>query len=162
MKTQCNQKKEKKRKKPGVNGYHWPEETVHSVWLFNVLLSFLPGSCLNEFKYNYMSLVHLCYTVALQVALVVKNPPANAGDVRDTVLTPGLGRSPGGGNGNPLQYSCWENPMDRRTEEAGGLHSIGSQSQTRVKQLSTHATWPSRGFVRSFWTSSFTYADAQI
>ena len=46
---------------------------------------------------------------ALLVALVVKDPPANAGDVRDT----GSGRSPGGGHGNPLQYSCLENPMDR-------------------------------------------------
>ena len=43
---------------------------------------------------------------ASQVALVIKNLPANAGD-------PGLGRSPGGGHGNPLQYSCLENPMDR-------------------------------------------------
>ena len=44
--------------------------------------------------------------------LVVKNPPANAGDIRDTGSTPGLGRSPGGGHDNPLQYSCLENPMD--------------------------------------------------
>ena len=43
---------------------------------------------------------------ASQVALVVKNPPANAGDMRDSGLIPGLGRSPGGGNGNPLHYSC--------------------------------------------------------
>ena len=50
-----------------------------------------------------------------QVALVVKNPPVNAGDVRDAGLIPGLGRSSGGGNGNPLQYSCLENPMDRGT-----------------------------------------------
>ena len=48
-----------------------------------------------------------------QVALVVKNLPANAGDTRDMSLIPGLGRSPEGGNGNPLQYSCLENPMDR-------------------------------------------------
>ena len=48
-----------------------------------------------------------------QVALVVKTPPANAGDVRDTGLIPGSGRSPGGGHGIPLQYSCLENPMDR-------------------------------------------------
>ena len=45
--------------------------------------------------------------------LAVKNLPANAGDARDTVSIPLLGRSPGGGNGNPLQYSCLENPMDR-------------------------------------------------
>ena len=44
---------------------------------------------------------------------VVKNPPASAVDVGDTVSIPGPGRSPGGGNGNPLQYSCLENPMDR-------------------------------------------------
>ena len=44
---------------------------------------------------------------------MVKNPPANAGDVRHTGLIPRLGRFPGGGNGNPLQYSYLENPMDR-------------------------------------------------
>ena len=48
-----------------------------------------------------------------QVALGVKNPPANAGDKRHVGLIPGSGRSPGEGNGNPLQYSCLENPMDR-------------------------------------------------
>ena len=50
---------------------------------------------------------------ASQVALVVKNPLANAGDTGDSGLIPGLGRSSGGGNGNLLQYSCLENPMDR-------------------------------------------------
>ena len=50
---------------------------------------------------------------ASQVALVVKNPPANAGDVRDKGLIPGSGRFPGEGNGYPLQYSCLENPLDR-------------------------------------------------
>ena len=50
---------------------------------------------------------------ASQVALVVKNLPANAEDLRVTSLIPGLGRSPGGGHGNPLQYSSLENPMDR-------------------------------------------------
>jgi len=48
-----------------------------------------------------------------QVALVVKNPPANAGNIRDTGSIPGSGRCPGGGHGNPLQYSFLENPMDR-------------------------------------------------
>ena len=55
----------------------------------------------------------LCLGGASQVALVVKNPPANTGDVRDMGLIPGLGRSPGGGHGNLLQYSCLKNPMDR-------------------------------------------------
>ena len=50
---------------------------------------------------------------ASQVVLVVKNPPANAGDIRDVGSIPGSGRSPGGEHGNPLQHSCLENPMDR-------------------------------------------------
>ena len=49
---------------------------------------------------------------AYQVALGVKNPPANTGDVRDMGLIPGSGRSHGGEHANPLQYSCLENPMD--------------------------------------------------
>ena len=61
---------------------------------------------------------------ASQVALVVKNPPANAGDIRDVGSVPGLGRSPGGGHGNPLQYSCLENPKDRGV---CGLQSMGFQ-----------------------------------
>ena len=47
------------------------------------------------------------------MSLVVKNLPANIGDVKDAGSIPGLGRSPGGENGNPVQYSCLENPMDR-------------------------------------------------
>ena len=47
------------------------------------------------------------------MVLVVKNLPANVGDVRDAYSVPGLGRSPGGGHGNPLQYSDLENPMGR-------------------------------------------------
>ena len=52
------------------------------------------------------------------MALLVKNLSANAGDVRDEVLIPGSGRSPGGGLGNPLQYSCLENAMDRGAWQA--------------------------------------------
>ena len=50
---------------------------------------------------------------ASQAAVVVRNPPANAGDIRDAGSIPGWGRSPGGGHGNPLQHSCLENPIDR-------------------------------------------------
>ena len=57
---------------------------------------------------------------------MVKNPPANAGDLRDAGLIPGSGRSPGRGNGNPLQYSCLRIP---RMEEPGGLRPIAPQSQ---------------------------------
>ena len=60
---------------------------------------------------------------ASQVVLVVKSPPVNAGDVRDTGLIPGSGRSPGNGNGNPLQYSYLENPMDRGARWAA-LHNV--------------------------------------
>ena len=52
-----------------------------------------------------------------QVVLVVKNPVVNAGDIRDASSIPGLGRPPGGGCGNPFQYSCLENPMDKRSLE---------------------------------------------
>ena len=56
--------------------------------------------------------VHCLYW-ASQVARVVKNHPANAGYLRDASSIPGLGRSPGGGHGNPLQHPCLENSMDR-------------------------------------------------
>ena len=56
--------------------------------------------------------------MACQMALVVKNPPANAEDIRDVGLIPGLGRSSAEGNGNPLQYSCLENIMDREAWKA--------------------------------------------
>ena len=59
------------------------------------------------------------------VALVVKNPSADAGDVRYRGSIPGWGRSPGEGHGYPLQYSCWRIPW---TEEPGGLQSIESDT----------------------------------
>ena len=58
--------------------------------------------------------------------LVVKNPSANAGDIRDAGSIPGSGKFPAGGHGNPLQYFCLGIPW---TEEPDGLQSIGSQSQ---------------------------------
>ena len=71
------------------------------------------------------------------MALVVKHPPANAGDQRDVGLIPGSGRSPGGGHGNPLQYSCLENPMDRGAWRATVHRAV--KSWTQPKGLSTHA-----------------------
>ena len=65
---------------------------------------------------------------------MVKNPPASAGDRRDTGSIPGSGRSPGGGHGNPLQYSCLENPMDRGAWQAT-VHGV-AKSQIRLKRLS--------------------------
>ena len=73
-----------------------------------------------------------------QVALVVKNPPDNAGDIRDSGSVPGSGRSPGEGNSNPLQYSCVENPMDWEAWWAT-VHTV-AQSQTQLKQRSTQHT----------------------
>ena len=81
---------------------------------------------------------------ASQVALVVKNQPssagdagdASAGDAGDVSSIPGLGRSPGGGRGNPLQYSCLENPMDRGAWRAR-VHRV-AKSRAQLKWLSTH------------------------
>ena len=61
----------------------------------------------------------------------VKNPPADAGDVRDTGSVPGSGRYPGIGNGNPLQYFCLENPMDRGAWRATTVHVV-AKSQTSL------------------------------
>ena len=73
---------------------------------------------------------------------MVKNPPANRGDARYRDSIPGLGRSPGGGNGNPLQSSCLENPMDRGS---GGLQSMGYKRVrhnlvTKQQQQNPHLT----------------------
>ena len=90
----------------------------------------------------------------IQVALVVKNPSARAGDIRDLGLIPGLGRSPGGEHGNPLQYSCLENPMDRGAWQAI-VHRV-AKSQSQLKWLSTHVdigsgvvSWEQRKFARA-------------
>ena len=82
------------------------------------------GLCLGE-------IVHW----ASQVVLVLKNPLANAGDIRDVSLIPGLGRSSGGGHGNPLHYSCPENLW---TEESGGLQFMGQQRVGHDKRPSMH------------------------
>ena len=67
---------------------------------------------------------------ASQVARVVRDPPAKAGDAGDAGLTPGWGRSPGGGHGDPLQCSCLENPTDRGAWRAT-VHGV-TKSQTRL------------------------------
>ena len=84
--------------------------------LWGIFFSFLIGTL-------------LCHKWASQVVLVVKNPLANAGDIRDASFTPGLGRSPGEGHGNPLQYSCLENPMDRGAWQAT-VHGGHKESDT--------------------------------
>ena len=75
---------------------------------------------------------------ASQVALLVKNPPANTGVIRDAGSIPGSGRSPGGrGHGNPLQHSCLENLMDRGAWWVA-VHRV-AKSRVRLKRLSMHA-----------------------
>ena len=73
---------------------------------------------------------------ASQVALVVKNPCAGAEDIRDLGSVPGLGRSPGGGHGNPLQYSCLENPHGQR-----GLagYSLCGHKESDTTKVTEHA-----------------------
>ena len=76
------------------------------------------------------------YSGDSQVALEVKNPSANAEDIRDAGSNPGSGRLPEGRHGNPLQHSCLENPMDR-----GAWRATVTESRTRLKRLSTPSTW---------------------
>ena len=64
---------------------------------------------------------------------MVKNPPANAGDIRDLGLIPGSGRSPGGGHGNPPQYSCLKNPMDR----GAWWVTVHGVTESQMRSLST-------------------------
>ena len=90
-------------------------------------------------KYSSMEIrilieqIGLCKAVlwASQMAVGLKNLPANAGDLRNMDSIPGSGRNPGRERDNPLQYSCLENPIDR------GVHSI-TKSWTRLKRLSMH------------------------
>ena len=93
---------------------------VLSLWLLNGC-KFIPHS--------------LAYW-ASQEALVVKNLPASARDARDMSSSPGSRRSPGGGHGNPLQYWCLENPMNRGAWRATGRGV--TKSQTQLQWFSTH------------------------
>ena len=98
---------------------HWdPEVKLFSLSLIVSCASALIGNAL-FFFFCYSTIIffsskHLCFLSGL----VVKNTPANAGDLRDRSPILGLGRSPGGGQDNPLQYSCLQNPMDREAWRA--------------------------------------------
>ena len=95
---------------------------------FEVLSSYRTNSGGRVIWYNRLNRLNRCPS---QVVLVVKKPPANAGDTRDAGLIPGLGQFPGGGQVNPLQYSCLENPMDRGAWWAA-VHGV-AQSQAQLK-----------------------------
>ena len=78
-------------------------------------------------------------TGTFQVSLVIKNLPDNAGDIRNVGSIPGSRRSREGGHGNPLQYSCLENPMDRGTWQAT-LHRV-TKSQIQLSNLAAAAAY---------------------
>ena len=99
----------------------------------NLPFLFPPYHCLQTFFF-WLKLSQIIRS-GFPDGTVVKNLPANSGDRGDAGLIPGLGRSPGVGNGNPLQYPCLENPW---TEESGGLQSMRSQSWAWLSRL-THA-----------------------
>ena len=80
--------------------------------------------------------IFLAFRVASQVAPVVKNPPTNAGDVRNASLIPGLGKSPAEGHGNPLQYSCLEKSYRQRS--LAGYSPRGCKESDLTSWLSTH------------------------
>ena len=84
------------------------------------------------------------------VAHMVKDLPANAGNARDTGSIPGLGRSPGEGNGNLLEYSCLENPTDR---EAWRLRSMGLPRVRRESALEQRPKYPLQHLKQAFWPS---------
>ena len=95
------------------------------------------------------------------MALVVNNPTANAGDIREPSSIPWMGKSPGEGHGNPLQHSCLEKPMDRGAWQAT-VHMV-AQSQTRLKELSIHTTTSeSLIHVRSQKRKSYTHDSIKI
>ena len=104
-----------------------------SIWGVSLCSPTCACFCLSElfeivssFEESWSSILHNVLQSAFEgflVGTVVKNLPASARDIRDVGSTPGLGRSPGGGHGNPLQYSCLENPMDRGAWQAT-VHTV--------------------------------------
>ena len=87
-------------------------------------------SAQSQTRLKRLSSSSMCDTWASQVVALVKNLPATAGGTRDTGSIPVSGRSLGVGNGNPLQYSCWGNPMDRKAWQAT-IHGV-TKSQTQL------------------------------
>ena len=89
-------------------------------------------------KWDILGLSHWAGEEGFPGSSAVKNPPANAGDARDSGSIPGLGRFPGGGISNPLQYSCLGNPMDREAWHAT-VHGIAKSQAWRDDRTRTHA-----------------------
>ena len=94
---------------------------------------------------------------ASQVAIVVKNSPASVGDKRDAGLIPGLGRCFKGGHGNPLQYSCLENPLDRGALWATVHRVTKSQIQLKWLHARVFAYTHTHTHTRNFYTEDIWY-----
>ena len=116
-----------------AEGYSSMEDPKGQLWALKHPGEWAPGLYLDID--DTLSKYYTCLW-ASQVALVVKNLPANADNLRDTASIPGSGRSPGGGYGNPLQYSCLENPMGRRAWWATVCRV--AKSRTQLKWLNTY------------------------
>ena len=116
-------------------------QNVANIWARCVLFCFvfhflkmsLTDTCITFLKNYCLQPKPMSVCMPTQVALVVKNPPANARAIKDACLIPASGRSPGRGHGNLLQYSCLENPMHREAWRAT-VHSV-AKSQTRQSDL---------------------------
>ena len=98
-----------------LHHYLSPGLWKQATWWLILWVSLVGCGFRHQSKCCWEGTIYIIYFIyrAFQVALVVKNPPAKAGDIRDVGSVPGLGRSPRDGNGNPLQYSCLDNLMDR-------------------------------------------------
>ena len=89
------------------------QETSKVVWFSCFFKNFPYFVAIHCFK--GFSVINKSEVACFQVVITVKNPPANGGDIRDVDSIPGVGRCPGGGNVNSLQYSCLENPYGQRS-----------------------------------------------
>ena len=128
--------------------------------MIKILLSVPPKilTMVTDYRNRHVLWIGVFSDRASQVVLVVKNSPANAGDVRDVGSIPGWGRYPRGGHGNPLQYSCLENPLNRGAWQAT-IHRFAESDMTEATEhalLVTGKQSPSQGlrFIYKFSCSS--------
>ena len=158
MQKQIWRKIHRKQIGPNLNSCCLGMVYVCSVLVFQYFLMF--GHVLNiTWERNHSCIlipyVHISISISLSIYIymgfpidtVVKNLPANVGDTRDMGLIPGSGRSPGGGNGNPLQCSCPDNPRDREAWWAT-VHRVATR-WTQLKRLSMHAYIYSKEYLLS-------------
>ena len=130
-----------------VNQWDWPSCNFSHF----VFLTIIQTGCPVAFSWPWFFRSSWQQIWDSQIVLVVKNPFANAGDIRDVGLTPGSERSHGWQHGNPLQYSSLENPIDRGAWQAT-VHGV-TKSQTPLKQLSMHA------YTTNFYVYTLYYSD---